>query len=123
MIIVSNAGPLIALGKLGQLGVLLKFQAEILISRAVYTEVVINGLHLGAADAPMTDFLIQHNHITIIDVALSKPLPAWAQIIDLGEAETIILAQQQEADWVLIDNMHALITYPSQSLNSSSKIL
>jgi hypothetical protein len=36
MIIISNASPRIALGKLGQLGLLLKFQAEILIPRAVY---------------------------------------------------------------------------------------
>jgi predicted nucleic acid-binding protein len=43
--VVSNAGPLIALGKLGQLGLLLKLYGEILIPREVCNEVVINGLH------------------------------------------------------------------------------
>jgi predicted nucleic acid-binding protein len=38
---------------------------------------------------------------------LPSPLPAWAQSIDAGELEVIVLAQQQAADWVLIDNVHA----------------
>lgn len=59
MKVVSNAGPLIALGKLGQLGLLLKLYREILIPREVYNEVVIHGLHLGALDAQAVDFLIQ----------------------------------------------------------------
>ena len=50
MIIVSNAGPLIALGKLGQLGLLLRLYDRILIPREVYREVVVNGLRLGAPD-------------------------------------------------------------------------
>ena len=56
MNVVSNAGPLIALGKLGQLSLLLTLYDEILIPREVYHEVVINGLRLGAEDAPAVDF-------------------------------------------------------------------
>ena len=51
MKVVSNAGPLIARGQLGQLGLLLKLYSEILIPREVYNEVVANGLRLGALDA------------------------------------------------------------------------
>jgi predicted nucleic acid-binding protein len=50
--VVSNAGPLIALGKLGQLSMLLTLYGAIFIPRQVYNEVVINGLRLGADDAP-----------------------------------------------------------------------
>jgi predicted nucleic acid-binding protein len=46
--VVSNAGPLITLGKLGQLSMLLTLYGDILIPREVYNEVVINGLRLGA---------------------------------------------------------------------------
>ena len=107
MTVVVNAGPLIALGKLGQLGLRLKLADEILIPREVYTEVVVNGLRLGAPDAQAVDFLIRQGHIQVMDVLLPSPLPDWAQPIDAGEQEAIILAQQQGADYVLIDDAQA----------------
>lgn len=107
MKVVSNAGPLIALGKPGQLGLLLKLYREILIPREVYNEVVIHGLRLGAPDAQAVDFLIQQSHIRIVDITLPFPPPTWAQPIDVEELAVIVLAQQQSADWVLIDNAHA----------------
>ncbi len=56
---VSNASPLIILGKLGQLGLLLKVFDQVIIPREVYNEVVINGLQLGSPDAMAVDFLVQ----------------------------------------------------------------
>ncbi len=107
MKVVSNASPLIALGKLGQLGLLFKLYDAVLIPREVYNEVVVNGLRLGAPDARSVDFLVQQGHIQIADVIFPSSPPAWAQPIDLGEVEVILLAQQQAADQVLIDNAHA----------------
>ena len=107
MKVVSNAGPLIALGKLGQLGLLLKLYDEILIPRLVYDEVVINGLRLGAPEAQTVDWLIQQGHIRVVELTLPSPLPFWAEPIDIGEAQVILLAQQQAAGWALIDNAHA----------------
>ena len=107
MKVVSNAGPLITLGKLGQLSMLLTLYGDILIPREVYNEVVINGLRLGADDAPAVDFLVQQSYIQVVEVVLPSPLPAWAQSLDAGEIEVIVLGQQQAADWVLIDNEHA----------------
>jgi predicted nucleic acid-binding protein len=104
---VSNAGPLIALGKLGQLVLLLKLFDEVLVPQKVYSEVVVKGLEIGAADASSVDFLIQEGHIGIKTVTLPSPLPEWAQSIDMGEAEVIFLALEESADWVLIDNAHA----------------
>lgn len=107
MRVVSNAGPLIALGKLGQLGLLIKLYDNILISHEVYLEVVVHGLRLGMPEAQAVDFLIRQGDIQVVAVTLPSSLPAWAQSIDIGELETIVLAQQQSADWVLIDNIHA----------------
>ncbi len=111
MRVVSNAGPLIALGTLGQLTLLLKLYGDIFIPREVYNEVVVNGLHRGAADAQAVDFFIQQGHIRIIDVTVPSPLPAWAQSVDIGEVEVITLAQQQSADMVLIDDSDPISAY------------
>lgn len=107
MKVVSNAGPLIALGKLGQLSLLLTLYDEILIPHKVYHEVVVNGLRLGADDAPAVDFLVQQGHIRVVEMVLPTPLPVWAQPLDAGEIEVIVLGQQQAADRVLVDNEHA----------------
>jgi predicted nucleic acid-binding protein len=107
MKVVSNAGPLIALGKLGQLGLLLKLYNEILIPSAVYEEVVINGLRLGAFEAQVVDRLVRQGYIQVVNVTLPVALPTWAESIDIGEIQVILLAQQQSADWALIDNAHA----------------
>jgi hypothetical protein len=104
---VSNASPLIILGKLGQLGLLLKVFDQVAIPREVYSEVVINGLHLGSPDAMAVDFLVQQGRIQVVGIALPSPLPGWAAAIDAGELEAILLAQDQQPDWVIIDNAHA----------------
>lgn len=75
---ISNAGPLIALAKLGQLGLLLKLFNEIVIPREVYSEVVTNGLLLGAPDAVSVDYLVRQGHILVKDVTLPTPIPEWA---------------------------------------------
>lgn len=51
MRVVCNAGPLIALGKPGQLGLLQKLFQEVLIANEVFQEVVVNGRQFGAREA------------------------------------------------------------------------
>jgi len=91
--VVSNAGPLIALGKLGQLSVLLTLYSDILIPRQVYNEVVINGLRLSADDAPAVDFLVQQGYIRVVEVAFPHPMPPWAPSLDASEIEVIVLGR------------------------------
>jgi hypothetical protein len=43
----------------------------------------------------------------VVDVTFPMVLPAWAAPIDVGEIAAILLAQQQPADSILIDNAHA----------------
>jgi hypothetical protein len=86
--VVSNAGPLIALGKLGQLGLLLTLYRNILIPREVYNEVVVNGLRLGADDASAVDFLVRQGHIRVVREAKSSTLfglPCAYEIFILNE--------------------------------------
>jgi len=107
LITISNAGPLIAFGKLGQLGLLLKLCSEIIIPREVYNEVVLNGIKLGAPDAFSVKRIVDSGRIFIEDVVLAEQDRRLVSIIDLGEIEVIALAKQKKADWVLIDNEHA----------------
>lgn len=107
MITISNAGPLITFGKLGQLGLLLKLRSEIIIPREVYNEVVLNGIKLGAPDALSIKRIVDSGRISVEDVVLSERDRRLISIIDLGEVEVIALAKQKKADWVLIDNEHA----------------
>jgi hypothetical protein len=51
LIVLSNAGPLIALAKLNRLDLLETLYLQVQIPRAVYTEVVTQGLRYGASDA------------------------------------------------------------------------
>lgn len=108
MRVVSNASPLIALGKLGQLGLLLKLYDEVVIPPEVYAEVVVNGLRLGASEAQAVQYLVQQGHIRVTDAAMPASSPAaWTESLDVGEVQAIELARQEGADWVLIDNLHA----------------
>lgn len=85
---------------------LFKLYTWIAIPQEVYTEVVTNGLRLGAPEAQYVDYLIQGEMSHTLAVSIPDPQPEWAQAIDAGEIEVILLAQQQSADWVLIDNQH-----------------
>ena len=102
-----NAGPLIALGKVGQLGLLSRIFDEILVAREVYREVVIDGRHVQAAEAHAVDFLVGERIIQVVDVEIPSQSPLLNTGIDAGEVETIVLAQLEKVDWILIDDKQA----------------
>ena len=116
MIVVSNAGPLIALSKLGQLGLFLRLYAEIIIPREVYKKVVVNGTRLGAPDASSVKRLVESGRILVEDVILSEHNRRLIGPLDIGEVEVIALAREKKSDWVLIDNEHARKTARLQGL-------
>jgi len=107
LIVVSNAGPLIAVSKLGQLGLLLKLYGEILIPMEVYKEVVVNGTRLGAPDAFAVKRIVDSSRILLENIILSEQDRQLIGAIDVGEVEVIELARKKKCDWVLIDNEHA----------------
>jgi predicted nucleic acid-binding protein len=105
--VVSNAGPLIGLAKLGRLAVLGQLYDRVLIPQEVYQEVVINGMRLGAPDADVVQFFIDQGQIQVRPIEVASDNPLFAYGIDAGEIEAIALAQREAAEWVLIDNAHA----------------
>jgi uncharacterized protein len=99
MIVVSNTTPLIGLAVIGQFDLLRQMFGEILIAEAVYHEAVVAGRDEGGAKGEVSsaDWIRVHavRDRLAVDVLLDE--------LDRGEAETIVLAQELGADWVLMD--------------------
>jgi|CXWL01.1.fsa_nt_gi predicted nucleic acid-binding protein len=99
MIIVADATPLIGLASIGRLEVLRELFEEVFIPQAVYDETVTNGRAEGRAkheveNAPWI-YIVQVKDRLAVNLLLDE--------MDLGEVETIVLAVEMNADWVLMD--------------------
>ena len=99
MIVVSNTTPLIGLAVIDQFNLLQQLFTEIYIPQAVYDEVVVAGHELEGAkhevsNATWIKSIIVQDQLAV-DVLLDE--------LDRGEAETIVLARELNADWVLMD--------------------
>ena len=99
MIVVSNTTPLIGLAVIQRFDLLSQLFGKIYIAQAVYDEAVIAGREAGGAKhevstAPWIEMVKVRDHLAV-EVLLDE--------LDLGEAETIILAREIGADWVLMD--------------------
>ena len=68
MIVFSNAGPIMALGKLGALDILFKLFGQVNIPTAVHREVVVQGKQQGQTDAIIADIAIRQQKLKIVDV-------------------------------------------------------
>lgn len=109
MIVVSNATPLIFLGKLNAVHLLQTLYQMVLISPKVYAEAIVAGLKYGHADAIVLNLYYQKNILTmqpLADQALSVQLQN-EEGLDAGEAETIGLALAHRAELTLIDEQRA----------------
>jgi predicted nucleic acid-binding protein len=94
--VVTNTTPIIALSLVGQLSLLKQLYGEVLIPPAVYDEIVAGGSRVGVAEVQAADWLRQ--------VLLSDPGRAdLLADLDRGEAEAIALAQERQADLLLLD--------------------
>jgi predicted nucleic acid-binding protein len=103
--VVADAGPLIALAKVGGLPVLFSLYPEILIPPAVHAEAVIAGEQRREPDATV---LAQHcNAGELKVVPPSGELPLTPPFLGLGERQAIRLALERDADWLLVDDLDA----------------
>jgi len=103
--VLSNAGPLMALGKLNRLDLLAELYGQVQIPGAVYTETVTQGLTYGAHDALTIKLFLQYQHWPIIDIStsiLENYMPLVA--LDKGEIELLALAQTLSEPLVLLDD-------------------
>jgi predicted nucleic acid-binding protein len=97
MIIVSNAGPIIALARIGKLDLLNQFK-QIFISKEVYEEVVVKGEGKpGSSEVKDSDWFITE------EVENTLAVESLTIELEKGEAETIIRALELNAELVLID--------------------
>jgi predicted nucleic acid-binding protein len=103
--VVSNSGPLMALGKLGLVSLFHALYDSVLIPTAVYEEVVTRGLEQNQPDAYAVQLAIARNEIGVIDVppeTMSEVIRTWP--LHMGEKHAIQLAVTAAADWVLLDD-------------------
>ncbi len=104
MKIVTNSSPLIELSKIKQLNLLRKVYDSILIPEEVYIEVVVNGVgkqgatEVGAAEWIYRQSVTDMNQV--IELQNQKSL-------HLGESATIVLAQEINAEQVILDDSAA----------------
>lgn len=92
--VVSNTGPLIALAAIGQLDLLSGLFDTILIPPAVQTEV---------RDVMTVTALAAANWIRVCAAQDTLAIRLLEQELDLRESEAIVLAQERQADLILID--------------------
>lgn len=102
MIVVSDATPLIALAKIGQLGLLQDLFGTIIIPQMVYDEVVTNApQRAGAAEIRDAAWISVH------PLADQSKVAYLNADLDAGEAESLVLADEIGADWILLDEVKA----------------
>jgi predicted nucleic acid-binding protein len=99
MIVVSNTTPLIGFASIQRFELLHQIFPKIYIAQAVYNETVVSGREIGGAkrEVAAAEWIekVKVKDRLAVDVLLDE--------LDLGEAETIVLARELGADWVLMD--------------------
>lgn len=106
MIVVADAGPLIHLGAIGQLELIRRLSAEVLVPRAVFDEVVIAG-----AGRPGAAELQAATWISVVTPANLEVVAALlASGLHHGEAQAIAVAVERRADRLLIDERQGRLT-------------
>ncbi|MBE2238837.1 MAG: hypothetical protein IAE81_13680 [Caldilineaceae bacterium] len=101
---VSNAGPLIALGKLGLIPLLHQLYRPLLVSKDVHQEVVERGLELGQPDAYVVQIAVTRRELTVVTIDAEELLSESETSLHRGERAAIWLARRERADWVLLDD-------------------
>ncbi|MEA3349962.1 MAG: hypothetical protein U9Q82_05015 [Chloroflexota bacterium] len=104
-IVICNAGPLMALGKLNRLELLTDLYNEIQIPQAVYKEVVTAGLARGAPDAQVVRLFCSQRQLPVVSVSETTMMDYTPQVIlDPGETEVLALAQSVMNPFLLMDD-------------------
>ncbi len=101
LIAVSDATPLIALSKLEKLSWLRDIFGEVIIPEAVYEEIVVKGQGRAGYEEIKTSGWIRT--IPVADRIRTNYLLTQ---LDPGESEAIVLAEELNADWLLMDEIH-----------------
>jgi len=109
MIVVSNATPIITLSSIDRIDILKHFFDKVYIPQAVYNEIKSKRAY-GYQE-------IDDNFFEVITIKDSFAQDILLNDLDLGEAQTIVLAKELNADIVLIDETIGYNIARSQRLN------
>lgn len=104
--VVTNSGPLMALGKLGHLDLLNRLYEQVAMPSAVYDEVVVKGLMLGCLDSYQVQLAIQRKYLVVMELNELHPQVEHLPL-HKGERETLNLALDKRSNLVLMDDMIA----------------
>jgi predicted nucleic acid-binding protein len=97
-VVVVNTTPLVALSLVGQIDLLRLLYAQVLIPPAVQAEILAGGpAGIGVADLRRADW------IRVAELRDPRRVDLLLTDLDRGEAEVIVLAQETNADLVIID--------------------
>jgi uncharacterized protein len=99
MIIISNTTPLIGLTSIRRFNLLQQLFGKLYIAQAVYNEAVATGHEADGTKNEVT----RATWIETVSVKDRLAVEVLLDELDLGEAETIVLAREIGADWVLMD--------------------
>ena len=101
MKVVVNATPLIALSLINRLDLLPALFEEIVVPRAVYEEIVVQGGgRVGAAALSNATWMQVKGPDRLLTI---EPLLLG---LDAGELQVLLLARDLQPDWVLVDERH-----------------
>jgi predicted nucleic acid-binding protein len=115
--VVVNAGPLMVLGKLGQLELLYHLYGEVHLPSAVHIEVVVRGLEHGHPDAYAVQLAIHRGYLIVVTVNDTDLTPEIAALpLDAGEKQTLHLALQEQAELLFLDELKARTEAQSRGL-------
>lgn len=102
---VLNAGPIISLSKISQFMVLKKVFDEILVPEAVSYEILSKGK--GKIGSKELTQALQAGWIKVRKAKDQLAVKALQKVLGRGESEAIILALEEKADFVVIDETKA----------------
>jgi predicted nucleic acid-binding protein len=100
--IVCNSTPLIHLSRIGHLWILEKLFGRLTIPTEVYNEIVLKG-----EAKPGSRDVVEAAWISIREVKNVYAVQELNSVLHLGESEAIVLAEEIEADLIILDDNRA----------------
>lgn len=117
MIVVADAGPLIALARIGQFHLLRLLFGEIYVPPSVQREVLSSSQGRPGAHEVATE-----NWVLAADIEDWTAVQLLRDRLDAGESEAIVLALEKKADLILIDEARGRRVAEAHGLNRTGTI-
>jgi predicted nucleic acid-binding protein len=117
MIVVANAGPLIALARIGHFDLLRSLYGQLCIPPAVRDEVVASG-----CDRPGAEEVESATWVRIVNVRDTTAVQLLRERLDAGESESIVLAIELKAGLLLMDEARGRRVAEAWGLNKTGTV-